>query len=218
MAAIVLHEPAGPPDDAGYQMGVLQLLVLCPLNQLGWGPLWLLGHLCPGASAQGPRMFCSWILGSRARGPAALEEANAGGVHSGQALLWFPGRRCPLLFSISSAVSKRQCLAEQCGQPVSCRRRSFPSAPAGRRPRVQNAGRDWVVNRCFEALERAGISQALETVPQPPRQNLASLCVPHSPPEAGWWAGNMGSNQFGWQVGEQRGSDPLYGDSGVLDT
>lgn len=45
LEAIVLHDPAGFPDDVGYEMGVLQLLVLCPLNQLGWGPLSLLGHI-----------------------------------------------------------------------------------------------------------------------------------------------------------------------------
>ena len=41
------------------------------------------------------------------------------------------------------------------------------------------------MNRGFEALERAGVSQALETAAQPPRQNLASLCVTQSPAEAG---------------------------------
>lgn len=48
------------------------------------------------------------------------------------------------------------------------------------------------MNRGFEALERAGVSQALETAAQPPRQNLASLCVTHLPAEAGGWAENMG--------------------------
>lgn len=65
------------------------------------------------------------------------------------------------------------------------------------------------MNRDFEALERAGISQALETAVQPPRQNLASLCVTHSPAEAGGWAGNLRSYPFGWRGGDQRGSDSL---------
>lgn len=52
---IVPHEPAGFPDDVGHEVGVLQLLMLRSLNQLGWGPLWLLGHIRSGATAQGPR-------------------------------------------------------------------------------------------------------------------------------------------------------------------
>lgn len=39
LEAIVFHNLAGFPHDVGHEMGVLQLLVLCPLNQLGWGPL-----------------------------------------------------------------------------------------------------------------------------------------------------------------------------------
>lgn len=67
LEAIVIHDPAGFPDDAEHEMGVLQLLVLCPLNQLGWGPFWLFGHVCSGAIAQGPRSFCSWMLLGRAK-------------------------------------------------------------------------------------------------------------------------------------------------------
>lgn len=55
LEAIVLREPAGFPDDVGHEVGVLQLLMLCSLNQLGRGPLWLLGHIRSGATAQGPR-------------------------------------------------------------------------------------------------------------------------------------------------------------------
>lgn len=50
-----------------------------------------------------------------------------------------------------------------------------------------------MVNRCFESLERADISQALDTAIQPPRQNLASLCLAHSSTEAGCWVGNIRS-------------------------
>lgn len=39
----------------GMRWGVLQLLKLHSLNQLGWGPLWLLSHIHLGAIAQGPR-------------------------------------------------------------------------------------------------------------------------------------------------------------------
>lgn len=65
------------------------------------------------------------------------------------------------------------------------------------------------MNRDFEALERAGISQAFGTAAQPPMQNLASLCVTHSPAEAGGWAENLGSYPFGWRGGDQRSSDSL---------
>lgn len=65
------------------------------------------------------------------------------------------------------------------------------------------------MNRCFEALGRTGISQALETATQPPRDRLACLCIAHSPTEAGCWAGNVESYQFGWQVGGQKGLDLL---------
>lgn len=47
------------------------------------------------------------------------------------------------------------------------------------------------MNRRFEALERADVSQALETATQPPRHNLPSLYAAHSPIEPGGWAGNM---------------------------
>lgn len=58
---------------------------------------------------------------------------------------------------------------------------------------MQNARRDWAVNRCFEALERADISQALDTALQPPRQSLAFLCMAHSPSGARCEAENMSS-------------------------
>lgn len=49
------------------------------------------------------------------------------------------------------------------------------------------------MNRCFESLERADVSQALDTAIQPPGQSLAPLCLAHSPVEAGCWAGNIRS-------------------------
>lgn len=81
MEAIVLHDLAGFPDDAGAEMGVLQLLVLCPLNQPGvGGACQLLGHIHPWATAQGPSGFCGWILLGRVRYQASLEEADTSGV------------------------------------------------------------------------------------------------------------------------------------------
>ena len=62
MEAIVLHDLAGFPHDVGHEMGVLQLLVFCPLNQLVRRPLWFFDHIHPGATAQGPRSFWGWIL------------------------------------------------------------------------------------------------------------------------------------------------------------
>ena len=65
LEAIVLRDPAGFPDDVGDEVGVLQLLVLCPLNQpgAGAGGLRLLGHIRPGATYS-PRFQRLLWLGS----------------------------------------------------------------------------------------------------------------------------------------------------------
>lgn len=93
MEAIVLCDPAGSPDDAGHKMGVCQLLKLCSLNQLGWGPLWLLGH------TQGPGSFCGWVLLGRVKCRASWEEAESSGVSQQPGLAavsWEDGSPAPL--------------------------------------------------------------------------------------------------------------------------
>lgn len=67
LEAIVLHDPARFPDDHGHEMGKLQLLVLCPQNQLWCRSFWLLGHICSEAIVQGPRSFCGWLLLGRVK-------------------------------------------------------------------------------------------------------------------------------------------------------
>lgn len=57
LEAVVLHDLAGFPDDAGHKSPGL-----CPLNQLGWGPFLLIGRIHSGVTAQSPRSFCSWML------------------------------------------------------------------------------------------------------------------------------------------------------------
>lgn len=74
------------------------------------------------------------------------------------------------------------------------------------------------MNRCFEALERADLSQALDSALQPPRPSLAFLGLANSLLNAACEAGNVRSYQFGWQVGSQRGSGPWLVESRVLDT
>lgn len=62
------------------------------------------------------------------------------------------------------------------------------------------------MNRCFEALERADISQALDTALQPPRQSVAFLCFAHSPSKDGCEAGSMSSEHVGrWGAREVQG-------------
>ena len=74
LEAIVFRDPAGFPDDAGDEVDVLQLLVLCPLNQPGWGgPL---GSLAISVqelhTTQGSRGFCGWILLGRLKVPCVF--------------------------------------------------------------------------------------------------------------------------------------------------
>lgn len=65
LEAVVLHDLAGFPDDAGHKSPGL-----CPLNQLGWGPFLLIGRIHSGVigrihsgvTAQSPSSFCSWML------------------------------------------------------------------------------------------------------------------------------------------------------------
>lgn len=59
---------------------------------------------------------------------------------------------------------------------------ALPLQPPQEGPGVQNAGRNFVLNRCFEALERADISQALETA-------TATQAWPVSTLPAHWWSG-----------------------------
>lgn len=93
---------------------------------------------------------------------------------------------------LCSSASQQQCLKEQhqneqCmsfslrrGLRGSCGRNVLsPQPPQEEGPGLQNAWRDCAVNRCFEALERADISQAPDTATQPPRR------IAHSPAEAG---------------------------------
>lgn len=61
LEAILPHDPAGFPDDVGHEMGVLQLLLLCPLNQLGWGPF---GSLAISVQKQQPKVPETSVAGS----------------------------------------------------------------------------------------------------------------------------------------------------------
>lgn len=127
---------------------------LCPLNQLGWGPVQLLSHIRSEALSQSSRSFCGWLLWP--------------GMESFRGLGWMVVRAShqALCFPTTSGSYTLNSSGASCSQNKSMsvgRGVFFPSAPAGKKAQGSDARRGHVLNRCFETLKRADGSQALKT-------------------------------------------------------